>query len=471
MAVELAVGYVSIVPSAKGFKQNLEKEVGPGVAAAGRAQGEKMGDGMASGIKSRTKAMVSPVAAAFAAAGALKFGADSVEAYKEAEQSSARLADVFSRFPTLADSNVAAFEKLAEARAKVTRFDDDATKSGQAVLAQFKLTGKQVEDLTPLMQDYAAKTGKDLPDAADSLGKAMLGKGRALAEIGINFKDTKTLAGNFEQVMVGLRTQVGGFAEKEGQTAAGQSEIMANQFGELKELVGSKLVPVLLRLTTVGIGVFGWLASMSPTTQRLVVTVVALATGVFVVVKAIQAFTAVQAALNVVLALNPIGLVVIAVAALVVGLVVAYNKVDWFKKGVDGAFNGILATVRAVVAAIKTEWEAVDFDASKSSLFGFGVKAPEWVPGVGGKKFGFNTPESFDGGGMIPGPVGAPRLILAHGGEEVLTPAQQAGGGSGAGGPMIGSVQVDARGMQDPLEVAEFTGRHVAWRLATAGVR
>ncbi len=32
---------------------------------------------------------------------------------------------------------------------------------------------------------------------------------------------------------------------------------------------------------------------------------------------------------------------------------------------------------------------------------------------------------NFDGGGIVPGPVGAPRLVLAHGQEQVLTPEQQ----------------------------------------------
>ena len=60
-----------------------------------------------------------------------------------------------------------------------TKFDDDAFASGQAVLAQFKLSGKQIENLTPLLADYAAKTGKDLPTAAETLGKSFLGNTRA----------------------------------------------------------------------------------------------------------------------------------------------------------------------------------------------------------------------------------------------------------------------------------------------------
>ena len=45
--------------------------------------------------------------------------------------------------------------------------------------------------------------------------------------------------------------------------------------------------------------------------------------------------TAAQAALNLVMATGTIGLVVIAIAALVAGIVIAYNKCEWFRNGVN----------------------------------------------------------------------------------------------------------------------------------------
>jgi hypothetical protein len=91
---------------------------------------------------------------------------DSVKAYVQAEGSQIRLQDAFAKFPKLADTNIGALNRLNSSLALKTKYDDDATASGQAVLAQFNLTGKQITELTPLLQDYAAKTGKDLPTAA-----------------------------------------------------------------------------------------------------------------------------------------------------------------------------------------------------------------------------------------------------------------------------------------------------------------
>lgn len=179
------------------------------------------------------------------------FGAKSIQAFTESEAAQTKLNDAFSRFPKLSDTNVSALNRLNTEMQKKTKFDDEAYGSAEASLAQYNLTGQQIKDLIPLVADFAAKTGQDLPDAAGSVGKALLGQGRALKQVGIDFKDTGSVAGNFTQIMGGLRTQVGGFAEKEGQTAAGKVAILKNEFNDLQEKVGSILVPALGQLVAV----------------------------------------------------------------------------------------------------------------------------------------------------------------------------------------------------------------------------
>lgn len=574
--VELAVGYISLAPSARGFQAALKKEIGGDIDAVGQEQGKRLGGGIASGTK---KAMAA-LGGVAVAAGAFDFAKGSVEAFKESEQSSAKLADAFARFPALADSNVASFERLATARAKLTRFDDDATKAGQATLAQFGLTGQQVEQLTPLLQDYAAKTGKDLPSAAEDLGKAMLGQGRALKTIGLEFKDTGTASGNFEQLMGGLRTQVGGFAEKEGATAAGKTEILKNQFGELQETVGSKLIPVVLKLTDAALKVVSWVSNLSPGAQRLIGVIVGLVAVLFTIVKVTQAWTAVQAAYNIVMDANPVVFVVLAIVALVAIVVLAYTKVGWFRDLVDGAFRLIKSVIEGVVTWVRDNWPLLlailtgpiglavlfitrnwdtikaGFTAVKDWIFdkigdivGFltgipgriagvastmwnGVKdaftavkdwigdrigdiigfvtgikdriakvaggifdpikdgwkaiingiidlwnridfsidieVPSWVPKVGGKGFHvddvFPDVPQFATGGMVPGPKGAPQLIVAHGGEEVLTAAQSAaGGGSGFS---VGQMNVTTRREEETARDIVLGLRKASWLAA-----
>lgn len=175
---------------------------------------------------------------------AIDFGKQSIDAFTDAQAKSAAFDDAMGRFKGLGTYK-GALDDLAQSLALKTKFDDDETKAAIATLARYNLTGKQLETLTPLVQDYAAATGKDLGSASTLVGKAMLGNAKALKELGINFKPTGDKAKDFATITGLLREKVGGFAEKEGKTAAGTSEILANQFGEVKEQVGSYLVPAL----------------------------------------------------------------------------------------------------------------------------------------------------------------------------------------------------------------------------------
>lgn len=311
-----------------------------------------------------------------AAAG--KFAADSISAYTESQTSAQQLQDAFGRFPALADTNIGKLQELNSALALKTKYDDDATASGQAVLAGFKLTGSQITELTPLLQDYAAKTGKDLPTAAQDLGKAVLGQGKALKGIGLNLKDTGSASGNFTQLMAGLRTQVGGFAEGEGKTAAGQTAILSNQFGEIQEAVGAKLVPALTSLTSKLIPVATWIGNNVTLVGSLLgvlaavaatVWAVSAATAVWSTVQTIagaatKAWAAVQWLLNAAMTANPIGLIIVAVIALVAAIVIAYKKSETFRAIVQGALHAVAAAfgwlwskAQQVFAWIRGHWQ------------------------------------------------------------------------------------------------------------------
>ena len=179
-------------------------------------------------------------------AGAAAFSVESVRAYAEAETAQSKLEGAFKKFPQLAGKNAKVLQQYNSQLARKTKFDDDATASGQAVLAGFGLTEGQLMAITPLLQDYASRTGKDLPAAATDLGRALNGQGRALKAIGIDFKTTGDQAADFTRLAGDLEGKVGGFAAREGRTAAGKLEILRNQYGELQEAVGERLMPALL---------------------------------------------------------------------------------------------------------------------------------------------------------------------------------------------------------------------------------
>jgi len=446
-------------------------------------------------------------------AAALKMGADSVAAFTESEASQTKLQDAYARFPALASGNIEAIRALGAERAKVTRFDDDATAAAAAQLAQFGLNQGQLEDMIPLVQDYAAKTGQDLPSASAKVGKALLGNTKALKELGISYKPTGDKAKDYANIQALLNKQVGGFAEKEGKTAAGQAAILGNQFGEVQETVGAALLPILMSLASFAITtLIPAIQGMAEWIGKNVDWLLPLAAGIATIVGAIKVWTIVQAALNIVMALNPIGLVVIAIAALIAGIILAYKNSETFRNIVQAAWNGIKAAASAVVGWFQnTAWPMLKkvigfiigyykllwtafklvagwigekvgvlvgvFTGMADTIYGafktvfngiaslwnntvgrlsFGV--PDWVPGIGGK--GFDVPDipMLANGGIVTKPTLA---LIGEAGPEAVIPLGRGGMAGGVvlnfHGPVAGPGA--GRWLMDEIAKAQGSGR------------
>ena len=295
-----------------------------------------------------------------ASAAVIDFGKASVESFRDAEQSQRQLEDAYKRFPAVSSVSIDALRDLNSSIQSKTGADADDLASSQAVMAQYGLTGEQIAQLTPLLDDYAVKTGKDLPGAAEDLGKAMLGQGRALKDVGIDFSDAGSVGANFEQVMSGLRTQVGGFAEGEAGSAEGAARRLATEFGDVQEAVGSALLPVLVRLGEGLLGVIDFIQENTDVLGPLAVAVGVAAAGLALmnvqqaimaaggIINFIKAWAAEQALLNLVMSANPIGLVIIAIAALVAAFITAYNTSETFRAIVDGALQWVKTSAQGV---------------------------------------------------------------------------------------------------------------------------
>ena len=71
-------------------------------------------------------------------------------------------------------------------------------------------------------------------------------------------------------------------------------------------------------------------------------------------------WTGIQWAFNAAMSANPVALVVIAIAALVAAVVLAYNKFDWFRNFIDAAWDGIQAAIGGVVEWFQdTAWPLI----------------------------------------------------------------------------------------------------------------
>lgn len=216
---------------------------------------------------------------------------------------------------------------------------ENPAKRANAAIALF---GTPLEDLNV----------KDIPEFLKSLkggGKAMDGfRGSAK-------KVDDTLAGSASATLERWKRKAQqAFLSLTDEAVPAIDDIVSaldDNFGPALEALGNVLEdvfgfikdnkPVLITLTAV----IGALTAVTVAHQLAL----AISTGTLkawflatkVVTTATKVWTAVQWAMNAALTANPIGLVIVAVAALVAGIIIAYKKSETFRKIVEGAFKGI----------------------------------------------------------------------------------------------------------------------------------
>jgi hypothetical protein len=160
------------------------------------------------------------------------------QAADEENRAIAQLNNSIQNSPALVGASTDAFLEQASALQKVTVFGDETTISAQAMLATFRLTEDQILSLTPLVQDLSAKFGVDLNTAAIAVGKAMQGNTTTLRRWGVFIDEGANATEDFDNLLSGLRENAGGFAAQEGETFAGQLQILRNGLGDVAEGVG-----------------------------------------------------------------------------------------------------------------------------------------------------------------------------------------------------------------------------------------
>jgi hypothetical protein len=187
----------------------------------------------------------------------------------------------------------------------------------------------------------AAVEQKALAMTGKKTTKELTAQEKALAVQALMMEGAGDAAGDFARTSDGL---------------ANKQRILSAKFADVQAKVGQALIPILLKLVGVGEAIVAFFAGLSPEVQTAIGVVAGLGVAIFTIVKAVQAWTAVQAALNAVMAMNPIGLIVIAIAAFVAAIVIAYQKVDWFRAFVDAAFKFIKDAIMTAFNWVKSNW-------------------------------------------------------------------------------------------------------------------
>jgi len=234
--------------------------------------------------------------------------------------------------------------------------------------------------------DLASSTGKDFDQLTEALIDGQVGEFERLKEFGIRaskqgdqvkftFKGVQTQVAFTESAMrdyilsLGDVQGVSGAMAAISETTGGKISNLGDKVTQLYLKLGQKLKPAIDGMieaagsAITSIASFAdWLTSGSTGADVFAIAIGALAGG-FLAYKVItdgvriatQAYTVVQWALNAALTANPIGIVVVAIGALIGGLVMAWQKSEKFRavlKGLWGAIKQIGINIKDNFLAI-----------------------------------------------------------------------------------------------------------------------
>lgn len=329
-------------------------------------------------------------------------------------------------------------------------FSDDQTRDSLALLVAQTGSVDEAMRRQALAMDLARGTGMDLVSASKLLGKVTDENVNVLNRYGIHVEKGADQTALFAAV----QQKFGGQAVTYANTTSGSIDRLRDKISEWRESMGAALGPAtgvvsLLPGMSSGFSIagatlgplIGWIRSFSATAALAAVRGAAVRA-------ATLAWTGVQWLLNIALSANPIGLVVIAIAALVGGFILAYKNIGPFRDFVNslwGTLRGFAGWVQANFLNILREMVTLI-----ASLATFNIS------GVTSSLHALHVP-GFDYGGIVPGDyLGQPRLVMARAGEQYLGfngigPTQTAGGG-----PL--TVQVYAQTNADPFQIAGEVG-------------
>jgi hypothetical protein len=338
---------------------------------------------------------------------------------------------------------VSTFEKAAKANTSLGFANDETVKS---LTTLFRATGSVTETLSANQEamDLARAKNIDLSTAATLVIQAMEGNGRALKQFGINLKDGLTPA----EALAELQQKLAGSARDYVNTPWGQLDVAKAKTQLLAETLGTQLLPILNRFLEAIIPVITkiteWTEAHPTLTKYILLAVAAvglLALGISAIAAIISAsisvFLGLSTAVSVLgvaltfLAANPIGLIILAIGAVIVAGVLLYNHWDVVKaklRELGDWFKSIWAEIESIVKS------AVDYvmgllqplintiNAVKNAAASIGGAVGGAISNAGSLLVHAVTPHA-DGGIVLSPHIG----LVGEAGPEAIIPLSRAG--------------------------------------------
>jgi len=385
-----------------------------------------------------------PAAAAVAGLGLALVGATKAAMEDQAEQ--VQLALALQNVTGATDAQVKASEDMISKMSLASGVADSELRPALASLVRGTKDIEEANRALALAQDISAGSGKDLATVSDALAKAYGGNMKGLAALSPEIKAMIKDGASLEDVMNVLGGSFGGASEAAANTAEGGMKRLGIALAETKESIGAALIPVVEALLPPLIAFGAWAQENTKVFLIVAGAIGGIALTILALNAAMKVYAATQiivngvvAIFNALLALNPIGLVILAIVAFIAILAALYFKFESVRKVVDTVFQVMLAGGKAVFDGLSTYFTGL-YNIFKTLFNGIAklwnntvgklaFKIPSWVPGLGG--FGFEVPNIpyLAEGGIVTGPTLA---MIGERGPEAVIPLS--GRNSGMGG-------------------------------------
>jgi hypothetical protein len=344
---------------------------------------------------------------------------DATKAAMEDQQEQAALALTLQNVTGAGAAQTAQIEDQISAMSRASGIaDTEYRKSLEALVRGTKDVDLAMKDMN-LVMDISTALQMDSSTVADALAKAYQGNFKALRSLTPEMATMIKEGASLNEIMDVLGGTFGGATAKSAQTAAGKMKILKNSIGETKESIGAALLPVLEAVLPV-LNKFAAWAQDNPK------AFLAIAAAIGIVAAAIVAT-------NIAMALNPFSLIAAGVALLIVGLVTAYNKFEWFRDGINLIVNTVIGFFAGMVNAAIGAVNAIISAYNSIPLLPDLPKAPTVpVPQLGKTS---NTPAPgrmsiprFAEGGIVTAPMIG---MVGEAGPEAIIPLDQYNRGGG----------------------------------------
>jgi hypothetical protein len=263
---------------------------------------------------------------AAAAVGALAVAmGDAAKAAIEDEQAQQMLARQLKASTGATDAQVKAVEDYISKQGKLTGITDDELRPAMAGLVRVTKDVNEAQRAATLAQDIAAAKGVSLETVTKALERAYGGNLNALAKLDPSVRQMIKDGASLEEVMATLGGTFGGAAEAASKTAAGGFKKLQTSLNETKESIGAALLPVIEKVLPYLQKAADWAQDNPKAFTIIAGTIAGVATAIM--------------AVNLAMALNPFGLIAIAIGAIITAVTIAYTKFEGFRNVVKNVVN------------------------------------------------------------------------------------------------------------------------------------